>query len=574
MYAESSGKPAAWWDETTVDLRGEPSGIARAYFEEAPVTVYDIEESALVSPRLAALVGARSGAWVPMITEERVVGVLVLATTDETARVRRRKSCRSCRPSLRKRRSRSSGFARQRRSRTRSSARSAPRRSCAGFGPSSIPTRSFASRARSSPPRSRSTRSRSMPPASRRRSTSSVRARSRRTSRRSSRWSGTRSVLRFAPRRLLAESSRQARVQRGFYRIASLLGEPVSPAEAYDAAAQAATDALGGDFAAVLARGAGGSSFVGGHDLRPEVRELPIPEALTDAAEDGHMLAAPTSSDDDRFGDEWRRASFSSLLAIPVRGEQAELVLVFFDEPHTFSHDDLELAQQVARAARGAFERSRLFDAERTARSLAQQLARTGSLLATELDPAAVVDAVVAEACELLRVDAAALDVARRPRPGDHCGGGRWCGRRDRHPFAARCERAGRRRSVALAGDVRRRVAERQPARTRRLPRRRARCVPRCAAERARRRALRRAVRLRPSAAGLARRRGAGARRARRERGRGADERGAVPARRRRARAERRDPREHRGRDRRRRSRRSRGAVEPLGRGDHRGSRE
>ena len=83
LYAESSGKPARWWEETTIDLRGEPSGIARAYFDAAPVTVYDIPESALVSPRLATLVGARSGAWVPMITEERVVGVLVLATTDQ-----------------------------------------------------------------------------------------------------------------------------------------------------------------------------------------------------------------------------------------------------------------------------------------------------------------------------------------------------------------------------------------------------------------------------------------------------------------------------------------------------------
>ena len=68
-------------------------------------------------------------------------------------------------------------------------------------------------------------------------------------------------------------------------------------------------------------------------------------------------------------------APFSSLLAIPVRGEQAELVLVFFDEAHTFSRDDLELAQQVAGAARGAFERSRLFDAERT-RALAVAAAR------------------------------------------------------------------------------------------------------------------------------------------------------------------------------------------------------
>jgi hypothetical protein len=75
VYAESAGKPAAWWTEMTVDLRMEPSGIARAYFDEAPVTVYEVAESSLVSPRLAAEVGARSGAWVPMVTEERVVGV-------------------------------------------------------------------------------------------------------------------------------------------------------------------------------------------------------------------------------------------------------------------------------------------------------------------------------------------------------------------------------------------------------------------------------------------------------------------------------------------------------------------
>ena len=92
-------------------------------------------------------------------------------------------------------------------------------------------------------------------------------------------------------------------------------------------------------------------------------------------------------------------------------GRTAELVVVFFDEVHTFSGDDLELARQVAGAARGSLERSRLFDAERTARSLSQQLARTGSLLATELDPVAVLDAVVAQAqtfscrCRRARLD-------------------------------------------------------------------------------------------------------------------------------------------------------------------------
>jgi PAS domain S-box-containing protein len=100
---------------------------------------------------------------------------------------------------------------------------------------------------------------------------------------------------------------------------------------------------------------------------------------------------------------------FTSLLAIPVRGEQHELVVVFFEQPHTFSGDDLELARRVAGAARGAIERSRLFEAERTARSLSQQLARTGSLLATKLDPDVVLETVVTEAANLLNGDAAAL---------------------------------------------------------------------------------------------------------------------------------------------------------------------
>src|SRR5205085_353988 len=123
---------------------------------------------------------------------------------------------------------------------------------------------------------------------------------------------------------------------------------------------------------------------------------------------DGQIVAATRVADDDRFDDEWRRAPFASLLAIPVPGHSG-LVIVFFREERTFSSEDLELAQQVAGAARGALDRSRLFEAERTARSLSQQLARTGSLLATELDPVAVLEAVVAEAAALLGVDTAAL---------------------------------------------------------------------------------------------------------------------------------------------------------------------
>ncbi|NUT54479.1 MAG: GAF domain-containing protein, partial [Thermoleophilia bacterium] len=48
------------------------------------------------------------------------------------------------------------------------------------------------------------------------------------------------------------ESTRQTRVERGFYRIASVLSEPLSEQETLDAVAQAAAEALGGDSAAVL----------------------------------------------------------------------------------------------------------------------------------------------------------------------------------------------------------------------------------------------------------------------------------------------------------------------------------
>ena len=52
--------------------------------------------------------------------------------------------------------------------------------------------------------------------------------------------------------RLLRESTRQAQVERGFYRIAAVLSEPLSAEATHDAVAQAAAEALGGDSAAVL----------------------------------------------------------------------------------------------------------------------------------------------------------------------------------------------------------------------------------------------------------------------------------------------------------------------------------
>jgi PAS domain S-box-containing protein len=572
LYALLEGDAAEWWAGIRTDLRDEPSGIASAYFNASPVTVYDISSSPLVSKRLAKLVGAYSGAWIPMIAEERVVGVLVLASTDDKRSfahdelsLMQAVAAEGALALERLRTSTALSYALAREQR----AAEIVRRVRAELEPDDV-VRVARDELRTALRLDAVTveadgdvmidAQRVLPLSDEERQlveivryevgaavrTAALLAENRRRLAQQAAllhaaqvvtseleldavldrlveevtkllgadaadcylldrernllrcaavyglspdvvgfeftpeqgvagaaivamrpvavddyqaiaapvpnrayegfqralvapmvWSGETlgvigvgiqdadrsfddrdeelldafaSLASLALRNAesFAERSRQARVQRGFYRIASLLGEPLSLAEAYDAAAQAAAETLGADFAAVVAGGAGGLVVVGGHELPPEVRELPIPRALVDAATDGHVLAAPSVADDERFAEAWRGAPFASLLAIPVR-EQAGLVLVFFREPRLFARDDLELAQHLAGAARGALERSRLFEGERTARSLSQQLARTGSLLATELDPAAVFEAVVAEAAELLKADAAAL---------------------------------------------------------------------------------------------------------------------------------------------------------------------
>src|SRR5262249_17508313 len=86
--------------------------------------------------------------------------------------------------------------------------------------------------------------------------------------------------------------------------------------------------------------------------------------------------------------------------------------LVFCSTRREFTDDDLELARHLADAARGAIDRSNLFEAERTSRTLAQQLARTGGVLATELDPGAVLDEVAQQARSLLGAGACVISGA------------------------------------------------------------------------------------------------------------------------------------------------------------------
>ena len=218
------------------------------------------------------------------------------------------------------------------------------------------------------------------------------------------------------------EHLRQARVQRGFYRIAAALGQPVSLEETLDALAQAAAEALGGSGAAVLMPEAEDLRLAGLHALpAPLVRFLEDglgdpAGPLRSAARRRRVLAAPSLAEDQRFDDGWRRvleeSGYRSLLAAPVetpRSEEGALVLVFFTEERRFADDDLELTRNLTGAARGALERSELFEAERRSRALAQQLASASSLLAPDLDPEAVLDEVVRRAPELLAADAAVL---------------------------------------------------------------------------------------------------------------------------------------------------------------------
>jgi PAS domain S-box-containing protein len=220
------------------------------------------------------------------------------------------------------------------------------------------------------------------------------------------------------------QSVRQARVQRGFYGIASALAEPLSQTATLQAVAQAATDALGGSCGAVLMPSGPELTLVASYNLPEAVaKELAdgIPESasvLMRAARERRLVSASSLAEDDRFGSEWRRlageAEIGSLLAVPVdppRREEGGVAVVFFRDERVFTDDDLELARRLAGAARGALERSELYESERTSRALSQQLARMGSLIASELDPAAILEEVAAHAPSLLSADACAIHV-------------------------------------------------------------------------------------------------------------------------------------------------------------------
>ena len=218
----------------------------------------------------------------------------------------------------------------------------------------------------------------------------------------------------------------QARIQRGLYRIASALAEHISHSATLNAVAHAANEALGAKATALLTPSPRGSTLTGAHELPATLNEE-IRDGLPDGPRDDAATAAdrrvPSSrelTDDDRFGDEWRDrlagAGISALLAIPVdqphHEDAAGLVLVVLRSTsarcatRTSSWRATSPVLRVARSSEAACSKG-----NGRARALAQQLARTGSALATELDPAAVLDEVVQRAPELLGADACAIRI-------------------------------------------------------------------------------------------------------------------------------------------------------------------
>ncbi len=81
LFALENGEEAIWWRDVSIEFDSEPSAIASAAFEAAPIAVYDVAGSSMVNRRLAEKVGAKSAVFVPLIAEERVPAVLVAAST-------------------------------------------------------------------------------------------------------------------------------------------------------------------------------------------------------------------------------------------------------------------------------------------------------------------------------------------------------------------------------------------------------------------------------------------------------------------------------------------------------------
>src|SRR5712692_959020 len=81
FLARANGEDVGWWPDIRVDLVREPSGIASAAYEASSFAVYDAAASTRVSSRLVSETGAKSAAFVPLVSDDRVIAVISVATT-------------------------------------------------------------------------------------------------------------------------------------------------------------------------------------------------------------------------------------------------------------------------------------------------------------------------------------------------------------------------------------------------------------------------------------------------------------------------------------------------------------
>ena len=350
----------------------------------------------------------------------------------------------------------------------------------------------------------------------------------------------------------------------------SLLGEPLSLRRDLDAAAQAAAEALGGDFAAVLDAGAGLSSSAGTTLPEPCGRSS-LPQALLEAAarraDARRSRSSTTTSASTRAGA--RRRSHRCSRS-PCAGDGAGIVLVLLPRaarlparrPRARAAGRRRSARRARAepALRGRASGARRYRSSSRARAACSRPSSTRSRCSrrsssrrsscsARMRPRSQLSKATSSSSTAALGDGAEARSARaRRRPAGSAATSSSRGAPVAYDDVGRGRRP-RRTDALLAGGHRAYLG-----------------VPLAAREGALHGVL--AV----YAAEPRRWREeeiAGAHRARRQRVGRALERRALPARRARARAERRDPREHRRRDRRRRSRRPRRAVERGGRGDH-----
>ena len=74
------GADETWWRGVTLALDSDSGAIVSVVRERVPISVYDAVTSTSVNRALADAVGAKSAAFVPLLSEGDVVGVLVVAT--------------------------------------------------------------------------------------------------------------------------------------------------------------------------------------------------------------------------------------------------------------------------------------------------------------------------------------------------------------------------------------------------------------------------------------------------------------------------------------------------------------